>query len=200
MEGVVWKSFKLGKIFTPITGRDSTIAQKNLNKSNEKTEKYNVAIVTESTLNNGVGFYMHNDDPVLKNKIVEKGLTYGTQFGNANYHSYKHFIIGNTNYLKFNSDTLYEICDDCLGYYFAKLINKIFKKSELFGYVNKIDQNAFKREIILLPCIEVRNDEEYIWEEGGKYYTLATNYISYIYLSGRVNYNQKLVENYTYQY
>ena len=199
-ELLVWKSFKLSDLFENKTGRDSSIAQKNLNKSSVKDDEFNISIVTESTANNGVGFYLKENDPVLIGKIVEKGLTYGTQFGNANYHNYKFFIIGNVNYLNFKSIILYNICNDFVGNYFAQIINKIFKKSGLFGYMNKIGQDTFGREIILLPCLEVSKDEEHIWEENGHCYTLAVDYISYLYLSGKVNYNQKLIDTYTYSY
>lgn len=196
---VLWKGFRLGNLFESINGRDSNIAQKNLHKSSVKTDEFSVAIVTESKLNNGVGFYLKNDDPIVKNKM-QRGLTFGTQFGNCNFHNYDYFIIGNLNYLNFKNDYLYSLCNDFVGNYFAKLISHIFQKSNLFGYGNKIDQAAFSREIILLPCLEISENDEYIWEENGRYYTLATNYISYLYLTGKMNKYQKLIDTYTYTY
>ena len=196
---VLWKGFRLGNLFELINGRDSSIAQKNLHKSSVKTDEFSVSIVTESKLNNGIGFYLKNDDPIVKNKM-QRGLTFGTQFGNCNFHNYDYFIIGNLNYLNFKNDYLYSLCNDFVCNYFAKLISHIFQKSNLFGYGNKIDQIAFYREIILLPCLEVSQDDEYIWEENGRYYTLATNYISYLYLTGRMNKYQKLIDTYTYTY
>ena len=177
MSEVIWKAFKLGDLFTTKNGRDSNIAQKNLDKSDDKDDEYNISIVTESMFNNAIGFYLKDSDPILKDKIVEKGLTIGTQFGNANWHNYPHFIIGNVNYISFNDKKLYDICNNYVGNFLAKLINQIFKKSDLFGYMNKIDQNSFYREIILLPCLEVAASEDYIWEENGKHYTLAVDYI-----------------------
>ena len=197
---LVWRSFKLGDLFTTKNGRDSNIAQKNLDKSEKKDSEYNISIVTESMFNNAIGFYLKDDDPVLIGKVVQKGMTIGTQFGNANWHNYPHFIIGNVNYITFNNEKLYNLCNDSVGQFLAKIINNIFKKSELFGFVNKIDQNAFYRELILLPCLEVADGEDYIWEEAGKRYTLAVDYISYVYLTGRVSFNQKRIDNYTYQY
>ena len=79
------------------------------------------------------------------------------------------------------------------------ILNKITLKSGIFGYGYKIN-NKFDREIILLPCLEVTKNDDYIWEEDGHYYTLAVDYISYIYLSGRVEYNQKLIDKYEYRY
>ncbi len=199
-EELIWKSFKLSDIFNNKTGRDSSIAQKNLTKSNIKDNEFKVSIVTETSINNGIGFYLRENDPILTGKIVDKGLTYGTQFGNANYHNYKFFIIGNVNYLNFKSNTLYKLCNEYVGDYLARIISKIFKKSKLFGYVNKIDQDSFARELILLPCLEVSKDDEYIWEDEGHFYTLAINYISYLYLNGRVIFNQKLIDKYTYEF
>ena len=174
---VIWKGFTLDEIFRTLTGRDSTIAQKNLDKSTKKDDEYNIAIITESTTNNGVGFYMKESDPILKNKIVDKGLTFGTQFGNCNYHNYKHFIIGNTNYLEPISIKLQDLLDNEVGNFFALLVNYLFNKSGLFGFSNKINQESFYREIILLPTTEVNKMDEWIWSEEDKYYTLAVSFI-----------------------
>ena len=83
--------------------------------------------------------------------------------------------------------------------FLSLVINYITIKSEIFGYGYKIN-NKFDRELILLPCLEVGKDDEYIWEENGRYYTLAVEYISYIYLTGKMNNSQKKIDNYTYQY
>jgi len=193
---VIWKSFKVENLFTPERGRDMSVAQKNLDKSNVKTDEYSIAIVTESTLNNGIGFYLKPTENIYTNKIRYKGLTYGCQFGNANYHNYPYYIVGNVNYMIFNNDKLYNLCTDYVGQYIAKILNKVFKKSGLFNYIYKLKDSDFNREYIILPCIETTKEES-IWEER---YTLAINYISYIYLSGRIKNCQRLIDNYTYRY
>ena len=83
--------------------------------------------------------------------------------------------------------------------FFAKLITKICRNS-LYSWSYKVSKELFNRELIVLPCLEVSQDDEYIWEENGHYYTLATNYISYLYLTGRMNKYQKLIDTYTYTY
>ena len=195
MNNVLWKGFRLDELLENKTGRDSSIAQKNLTKSSIKDEEFSVSIITESTFNNGVGFFMRADDPVVEGNIVEKGLTYGTQFGNCNWHNYPYFIIGNVNYLSFSSDKMYELCNDYVGQFFAKVINKIFKKSSLFGYGNKIDQAAFGREMILLPCLECSQAHS-IWEEDGKFYTLAVDYIKHLMEEAKELREQKTIRLY----
>jgi hypothetical protein len=196
MGDVTWKAFKLGDLFVTITGRDSTIAQKNLDKNSNLAEDYNVAIVTESTQNNGVGFYMKDIDPILKEKIVDKGLTFGTQFGNCNYHDYKHFIIGNTNYLRPINVNLQKLLNIQTGSFFATILNYVFKKSGLYGYGNKIDQIAFYREIISLPTVEVNKDSDYIWEENGKYWTFAVGYINILMEKAKERKEEKTIKLY----
>ncbi|ADE19854.1 hypothetical protein [Mycoplasma crocodyli] len=196
MKEIIWKSFKLGDLFDNKVGRDSSIAQKNLDKSNEYTDEYNISIITESKFNNGIGFFMRKDDDILKGKIIEKGLTYGTQFGNANYHNYKHFIIGNVNYLFIKNEVLNKKCNLNIGNYLAKTINLIFSKSKLFGYGNKIDKLSFNREIILLPTIEVKKEDEWIWHENDKYYTLATDYINSLMDKAKEYREQKTIKSY----
>ena len=195
MDNIVWKAFTLKELFVPITGRDSNIAQKNLDKSIQKDNDYSLAIITETMQNNGVGFYMKANDPLVLGKVIDRGLTYGTQFGNANYHDYPHFIIGNTNYLRFQSSKFQELCDKYIGNFLAILLNKIFKKSGLFGYGNKIDQDSFSREIILLPCVETTKEDN-IWEDNQKYYVIASNYVRYIYLLSRIKLYDTMINNF----
>ena len=83
--------------------------------------------------------------------------------------------------------------------FLAKIIDKVCAKS-VYNWNWKPNSGRVSREIIMLPCLEVAEGEDYIWEENGKHYTLAVEYISYIYLSGRVNKNQKLIDTYSYQY
>lgn len=200
LPNLIWKSFKLADLFITITGRDSRIAQKNLDKALLIDDKHTVSIVTESTQNNGVGFFMKEDDPILKGKIVDRGLTFGTQFGNCHYHDYTHFIIGNTNYLRPINNKLQEIMNIYVGSYFASLITYIFKKSGLYGFGNKIDQSAFYREIILLPVIEVQNEQSCIWKDNGKYWTLAFYTVCHIYLQGQIIMLENKIKNYTHWY
>ena len=199
-ERVVWKSFKLGELFDRSTKLAISANQKDLNLSKENFEG-SIALISASRSGNGCVGYL-DSQIVDSNKISINKITFDDQWG-FTYFQQEPFVItgGHNSILEVSNSKLKELLDGNLFCYqfISKMINKITIKSEIFGYGYKIN-NKFDREIILLPCLEVSTSAESIWEEEGKYYTLATSYISYLYLSGRVNYNQKLVDNYTYQY
>jgi hypothetical protein len=58
----------------------------------------------------------------------------------------------------------------------------------------------FDRELILLPVVNVKETEEHIWEFEGKYYTLATSTMSYLFLQGKERAQEKKICSYTYKY
>ena len=195
----MWKGFKLGDLFEESTEHYLEKSKKNYNISDVKTDDYPVAVCAASKYNNGiVGYIAEIDDVPIKKR---KGYITKGGFGHFFYQN-DWFIKpggswGMLNIIKFKDDKLKSLCDSDVNlyYFLCRILTNIFEPMCSFGYAVPFD-----REIILLPCIEVSADADYIWEENGKYYTLAVDYISYIYLTGRVNYNNKLIKNYTYQY
>ena len=117
------------------------------------------------------------------------------------FHDYYFISTGDSALLENKYDKLQEIFDTnhIVPRFFAKLITKMFMNG-LYSWGYKVSKELFNRELILLPCLEVSQDDEYIWEENGRYYTLAVEYISYLYLTGRINKYQKLIDTYTYMY
>jgi len=101
------------------------------------------------------------------------------------------------NILKIKEERLKNILDlDISGYYFfAKTLTKVFTGMASWGYSVPLD-----REIIILPVLEVSDNDEYIWKENGKFWTLAANTVSYLYLQGQVNIQQRKINTYTYSY
>ena len=89
--------------------------------------------------------------------------------------------------------------DRKLNCYLSRIITKICSNN-IYNYSWLPNSTRTGREIILLPCLEVDKNEDWIWEENGKYFTLATNFISYLCLQGRCNYYQKLIDKWTYLY
>ena len=199
---LVWKAFQLGELFIFKNERDHTIAVKNIDKSDIRDDFYNVSVVTESMFNNGVGFYMNENDPIVLSRLREPGMTCGSQFGNVNFQEKKYICIGNI-YSIFEKDSNFKRVLDTSKFtynFISNSINKVMNKSGIYGYMYKSTTEQYEREIILLPVIEIKGTDEYIWEENGKYFTLAVNTMSYLYLQGQVNIQQKKIDTYTYRY
>ena len=198
---VLWKGFRLGNLFERSTKLAIQKNQKELNLSSEKNTTHTVALISASRNDSGCAGYIQ-DDIIDDKKISINKITFDDQWGFTFFQREKFVITGGHNaILEVKNYKLKKILDGNLLLYsfLSSIINKITFKSGLFGYGYKIN-NKFDREIILLPCLEVSQDDEYIWGENGRYYTLATNYISYLYLTGRINKYQKLIDTYTYMY
>ncbi len=198
---LVWKGFKLGDLFERSTKLALSMNQKDLSLYDDKDEEHSIALISASRNGSGRVGYIENSI-VDKNLVSINKITFDDQWGYT-YFQQEEFVItgGHNAILEVNNLKLKKILDSntyCYSF-LSLIINNITIKSGIFGYGYKIN-NKFDREIILLPCIEVSSEEEYIWEENGKYYTLAVEYISYLYLDGRVRYNQKLIDKYKYQY
>ena len=198
---VLWKGFRLGNLFERSTKLAIQKNQKELNLSSEKNTTHTVALISASRNDSACAGYIQ-DDIIDNKKISINKITFDDQWGFTFFQREKFVITGGHNaILEVKNYKLKELLDGNLLLYsfLSSIINKITFKSGLFGYGYKIN-NKFDREIILLPCLEVSQDDEYIWEENDRYYTLATNYISYLYLTGRINKYQKLIDTYTYMY
>ena len=200
-DSLVWKKFKLGELFDRSTKLALGANQKDLNLVEQPDSEHSIALISASRSGSGRVGYVE-DDLVDKNIISINKLTFDDQWGFTFFQQEPFVITGGHNaILEIKDEKLKKHLDCNLFTYsfLSLLINKITVKSDIFGYGYKIN-NKLDRELILLPCLEVDEGEEYIWEESGKYYTLAVEYISYVYLTGRVNYNQKRIDNYTYQF
>lgn len=200
---LVWKGFTLGDLFNFDSSNQLSLNKKALNVSNEASSEFSIALITQSEKNNGVSGYLKETDEIKKKKM--KGfLTYSMHFGLYFYHNYD-FVLMDTHGSVFRlipHNTILNLLlsrYECLNYFLGRTITNVCKNG-IYNYSWLPNSTRVAREIILLPCLEVGKDDEYIWEENGRYYTLAVEYISYIYLTGKMKNNQKKIDNYTYQY
>ena len=196
---MVWKAFELGELFETSTEHYLEKSKKNYNINETKNEEFPTAVCAASKINNGIVGYIAEVDDVPEKK--RKGFITKGGFGHCFYQD-DWFIKpggswGMLDIVKIKNNSFKSLLDkEVTGYYFlAKTLTKIFTSMASWGYAV-----PFKREIILLPVIEVKGTDEYIWEENGKYFTLAVNTMSYLYLQGQVNIQQKKIDTYTYRY
>ena len=203
MSNIIWKRFTLNYLFTFDSSNQLPFTKKQLDVSDYKDDTYNIAVVTQSEKNNGISGYVERNS-IDENKIMKNVMIYSLNFGTCFYQSDAFVLLdthGSIFRLIAKEYGLRKILEDdmIVGNFFAKMIMKICKNG-IYNYNWKPNSQRAGLEYILLPCIEVKENDEYIWEENGHYYTLAVEYISYIYLDGRVRHNQKLIDNYTYHY
>ena len=200
---LVWKGFKLGDLYSFDSSNQYPFTQKQIDISDNKDDIHTIAVIAQSALNNGVIGYIENSDNIKK-YISHGNMTFSLNFGICFYHSYDYVLLdthGSIFRLMPNNQRYNELLEGNLqcNLFIAKLINKVCAKS-LYNWQWKPNSPRASREIILLPCLEVTKNDDYIWEENGHYYTLAVEYISYMYLSGRVEFNQRLIDKYEYKY
>ena len=196
---LVWKAFKLEDLFETSTEHYLEKSKKNYNISDIKNEEYCVAVCAASKLNNGIVGYIAEVDDVSQKK--RKGFITKGGFGHCFYQS-DWFIKpggswGMLDIIKIKNNKFKKALDleiNCY-YFLAKSLTKIFTSMASWGYAV-----PFNREIILLPVLEVSQDDGYIWEENGKFWILAINTVSYLYLQGQVNIQQRKIDTYTYKY
>ena len=195
---LVWKAFELGDLFEWSSRKDLSL--KNFNTKNTYQEGY-VEVVTGSKDDKNEFISINelpNNYPVYNNSLC---LNTNGSIGYCIYYNRK--IISPTSsvhILLHKFKKLEEIMSDNISSYFSLIITKIFTCGFYTRTACLISKEKFDRELILLPCLEVGKDDEHIWEENGHYYTLAVEYISYIYLTGKMDNSQKKIDNYTYQY
>lgn len=202
-EKLIWKSFKLGDIYNFDSTNQYPYTQKQVDIVTEKDNEHDIAVIAQSEKNNGVIGYISRNANVEK-YTFHNSMTFSMNFGICFYHHYDYLLLdthGSIFRLTPKNETLSKKIEDCTScnLFIAEIINKICAKS-LYDWQWKPNSQRASRELILLPCLEVSKDDEYIWEEEGHYYTLAVNYISYLHLNGRVIFNQKLIDKYTYEF
>ena len=195
---LVWKEFKLGDIFVQSTEHYLNKSKKNYKINKEKTTEFCVAVCAASKYNNGIVGYINEIDDVPEKK--RKGFLTKSGFGNVFYQD-DWFIKpggswGMLNIVKFKDEKIKRFFDNnkILYKFISKTLTKILVQITTWQFTPNFDN-----EILLLPLIEVSKTDDYIWEENNHYYTLATNYIAYLYLTGRINKYQKLIDQYTYK-
>ncbi len=198
---VLWKGFRLGNLFEWSGKHRISKTAKQYDTIEEPRDGY-IANITAGKYNEGIANFIPEDDEINSKKRID-ALTISSNgnVGACFFHDYYFISTGDNALLENKYDKLQEIFDTnhTVPRFFAKLITKMFMNG-LYSWGYKVSKELFNRELILLPCLEVSQNDEYIWEENGRYYTLATNYISYLYLTGKVNKYQKLIDTYTYTY
>ena len=201
-KNVVWKSFKCSDFLEYSAKHVIKDQIKNLHIYDDY-EEGTVANVTASKENNGIVGYIQETDEI-KSKKVKNVLTIAPDAAYAGMCFYQQDYVISTGHSKVIDiilKPLKELFDNnqYLYLFLAAILTKNFCKT-FYGFSKSINDSDFYKTVLLLPCLETNSKEEAIWEEDGKYYTLAVNYISYLYLTGKVKQNQKLIDNYTYQY
>ena len=194
---VVWRKYKLKDLFIRKAPPSTNVPAKELTIYDTPFDG-SIALITRAESNNGVkGFIDKEDFPTLK-----KGITYNDQFSLFLFHNYEFTTIkDHLSIITASKDKLQKIMEenDFVDFFMTTVLNRIFSK-KIFSFSFTGTEYRFDRELILLPCIEVEKPEDCIWEEDGKFYTLAVDYISYLYLWGMMNKKQKLIENYSNRY
>ena len=177
MEQILWKKFYLGDLFEFASG--STFALKEYNLISNYEDGY-VEVVTSSKDN--INNYILKEDIPKNCPIYLDGLTINRNgsIGYCFYHK-NEFIVptGDSYSIIHKNKKFQEILNPTCNIFISVLITRIFTKS-VYGYSYKVNSDRFDREIILLPCIEVTNTDDYVWKENDHYYTLATEYIEKI--------------------
>ena len=195
---LVWKGFKLGTLFEWSSRKDLSL--KNYNLINYWQDGY-VEVVTGSK--NDENQFISFEELPLNYPVYKSCLCLNTNGSIGYCIYYDREIISPTSSVHIlisKNEKFDKIRTDIVNKFLAKIISKIFTTGIYNRTANLIDNPKFDREIILLPCLEVTKTDDYIWEENGHYYTLAVEYISYMYLSGRVEFNQRLIDKYEYKY
>ena len=200
-EKVFWKGFKLDELFEFSSEHSIKSQIKNLTVF-DNYEEGTVANVTASKENNGIVGYIEETEEIKRNK-VKNILTIASDAAYAGVCFYQDDYVVTTGHNKMigaKKQKFKELLNDnkIIWYFLSKMLTKIFCKT-FYGFSKSITDTDFNKNIILLPCIETTGDD-YIWDMDGKKWTLAVEYISYIYLTGRINQSQKLIDSYTYQY
>ena len=202
-QNVVWKKFSLDYLFNFDSGNQLSTNRKALEVSEVKDEEHTIALITQSEKDNGVSGYLESSEEI-ESKKMNNYLTYSMHFGLCFFHDYN-FVLMDTHGSVFRlipkQERLNVLMNKSkeLNRFIAKCITKICC-NKIYNYSWLPNSTRVGREIIMLPCLEVTNSDEYTWEDNDKKFSLAVNYISYIYLSGMINYNQTLIDNYKYQY
>ena len=198
---LVWKNFTLDYLF-------DLSANHVIDSSLKKLKTYNayhnglIANVTATKENNGIKCYIDINEEVEEKKkknlfTIAPDAEYA---GICFYHPYYIISTGHSKIIEFKDSKINNFFNKSNNpyYFFARLLTKIFCKT-FYGFSKSITKDDFGNTSILLPCLKVSCEDEWFYQENEHYYTLATNYISYLYLTGRINKYQKLIDEYTYK-
>jgi len=197
MKGTVWKSFKFADLFVLDGSYNTKTSNKNLNIRYTKDAEHNLLLINKGGTNNAEEGYIKKE-PFYK--TCSNGITMDDQFGNCFYHD-SEFIMtggGHINVVLFKSDKFKKIADSniVIYHFIATMLRKIFQKTGIYGYMYKITDERPLREMILLPVMEVKFNENYIWEENGKYWTLDVDYIKTLMLEAKKRKEEKTIRLY----
>lgn len=201
---VVWKSFLIKDLFEPTNVMMISKVKKLLDVVSEKDSEHNIAIVGASGFNNGITGWLADTQSEGKEIANVITISYDAAYSGTAFYQKDKFVttqnFGTHGALLIKNEKLKSILNEECYNFLCKNLIKIFQKNFCYGWNFKIHGDNLLRELMLLPCLETDNKDDSVWEIDEKYYTLAKNYISYLYLVGRVNASQKLIDNYTYQY
>jgi len=202
-EVLVWKSFKLEELFDRNSSHSIKTPKKNLDESPLFDETHTIKNITASKENNGCTGYLSDEGEVSERKkknmlTVASDAAYG---GVCFYQSDEFVTTGHNNILEIKSPSLKRILDEDINLYLylSKMITKVLKIDGVNRFMRPIGSD-FDRELILLPVLEFSENEDYIWEEKGKYLKLAKNTVSYLYLQGKINIQQRKIDSYSHPY
>ena len=174
MNEVIWRAYKISNLFKRCTPPSTNVPAKELEIHDYKKEN-TIALITRAEANNGIRGYIEKGDfPTISNAI-----TYNDQFSLFLYHKYEFTTIkDHLSIIKCLNNNLQKILDSksFVDSFLVIILNRVFSE-EIFNYTFTGADYKFDREIILLPCLEVTKNDDYIWEENGHYYTLAVEYI-----------------------
>ncbi|WP_373423281.1 restriction endonuclease subunit S [Mycoplasma iguanae] len=106
---------------------------------------------------------MNKDDldptiPIFRNQLtINKNGSVGYSF----YHDYDFVATADTCVLSYKNKDL-EKLDNSVNHFLAKILTNLFSNN-IYNYIYKLNQNHISRESILLPCLEVKLDDQYIY-------------------------------------
>ena len=199
---LAWKAFELWDLFDRNSSHSIKAQKKNLDESDVYDEMHTIKNITASKENKGCTGYLEDSGEVSeKKKINLLTIASDAAYGGVCFFQDDWFVsTGHNNILELKNQKMKSLLDAHLNiyYYLAKIVTKIMRLPGINRFMRSIGSD-FNREIILLPVIEVKGTEEYVWEENGKYFTLAVNTMSYLYLQGQINIQQKKIDTYTYR-
>ncbi|WP_406614717.1 hypothetical protein ACJA23_01745 [Mycoplasma corogypsi] len=180
MSNIIWKGFKLGDLFLFDGSNQYPLTQKEANIVDIKDTDHSVAAIAQSAKNNGIIGFISVDENNSE-YITKNSMTFSMNFGICFYHNYDYLLLdthGSIFRLIPKNQTFEKILlkNDSCNYFLAQIINKICSKS-IYNWQWKPNSQRSAKEIIMLPCLEVSKENNYIWEENGKYFTLAVEYI-----------------------
>lgn len=184
IDNIKWKNYKVGDLFDRSNEHQVDIPKKFLLTADNKSETNNIAVVTASTINNGIDSWIA-ETPEIQDHIYSHALTIAVVgYAGACFYQTDRFITtGNNNMIIFKNDHLKDLCDkNEYGYrWFAKMLTLLYMNKFHVGFKRTLARgNDFNNEIIMLPMYN--ND-------------FSINMMAYIYIVSNINiYKNKIKE------